>query len=28
LLYPNGHHKVLPELLTFSILKEALAELG
>ena len=28
LLYPNGHHKVLPELLTFSILKEALADLG
>jgi thiol:disulfide interchange protein DsbD len=28
LLYPNGRHKVLPELLTFSILKEALADLG
>ena len=27
LLYPNGHHKILPELLTFSILKEALADL-
>ncbi len=28
LLYPDGRHKVLPELLTFSILKEALADLG
>ncbi len=27
LLYPDGRHKVLPELLTFSILKEALADL-
>ncbi len=27
LLYPDGSHKVLPELLTFNILKEALADL-
>ncbi len=27
LLYPDGRHKVLPELLTFNILKEALADL-
>lgn len=27
LLYPNGHHKVLPELLTFNILQEALEDL-
>lgn len=28
LLYPNGNHKVLPELLTLNIVKEALADLG
>lgn len=28
LLYPNGGHKILPELLTFNILKEALADVG
>ena len=28
LLYPDGRHKVLPELLTFNILQEALEDLG
>ena len=28
LLYPDGHYKILPELLSMNILKEALADLG
>lgn len=27
LLYPDGHHKILPEILTFNMLEEALADL-